>query len=114
MNACGEPLLTATNIGSCKKCGGHAAWKCFRSYGHDHVCKRCLVSLQDTLVGMPGPHASTDVYDAVIEREVVRREETVYLLKSIESRKPPKIAPNWKTSNLFQLFSSSVQISLGL
>jgi len=50
----------------------------------------------------------------VIEREVVRREETVYLLKSIESRKPPKIAPNWKTSNLFQLFSSSVQISLGL
>ena len=97
VNVCGEPMLTATNIGSCKKCGGNASWKCFRN-SHDHICKKCLIRLQDALVGSPGPQASTDIYDAVIEREVVRREETVYLLKNVESRKPPKIAPNWKTS----------------
>ena len=97
---CGEPLLTATNSGFCKKsgCNGNAAWKCFRQ-NHDHICKRCLLRQQDALVGSPGPQASTDIYDAVIEREVIRREETVYLLKNVESRKPPKIAPNWKTSN---------------
>jgi len=93
-------LLTPTNSGSCKKggCGGNAVWKCFR-HNHDHICKRCLLRQQDALVGNPGPQASTDIYDAVIEREVIRREETVYLLKNVESRKPPKIAPNWKTSN---------------
>jgi hypothetical protein len=53
---------------------------------------------QNALTGSPGPRSSTDIYDAVIEREVFRREETVYLLKEVESRKPPKIAPNWKTS----------------
>ena len=97
VNVCGEPLLTVTNIGACKKCGEHASWKCFRP-SHDHICKKCLVRLQDALVGSPGSQASTDIYYAVIEREVVRREETIYLLKNVESRKPPKIAPNWKTS----------------
>lgn len=98
-NVCGEPLLTATNSGLCKKngCGRNAAWKCFR-YNHDHICATCLLKQQDALIGSPGPHASTDIYDALIEREVVRREETVYLLRNVESRKPPKIAPNWKTS----------------
>jgi hypothetical protein len=101
VNVCGEPLLTPTNSGSCKNrgCGGNAAWKCFR-HNHDQICKRCLLRQQDALVGNPGPQASTDIYDCVIEREVIRREETVYLLKNVESRKPPKIAPNWKTSNL--------------
>jgi hypothetical protein len=54
---------------------------------------------QDALTGSPGLKSSTDIYDAVIEREIFRREETVYLLKEVESRKPPKIAPNWKTSS---------------
>lgn len=98
MNVCGEPLLTAANSGLCKKCGSNASWKCFRP-NHDHICKKCLLRQQDALVGSPGPQASTDIYDAVIDHEVVRRDETVYLLKNVESRKPPKIAPNWKTSN---------------
>lgn len=103
VNVCGEPLLTATNIGSCKKCGSNASWKCFRR-GHDHMCKKCLVRFQNYLVDSPGPQASTDIYDAEIEREVVRREETVYLLKNVKSRKPPKIATNWKTSKFEIIF----------
>jgi hypothetical protein len=98
--ACGEPLLTIASIGECKKCGDKALWKCFR-HGHDYICKNCLRRQQDALVGIPGPHASTDIYDAVIERLVLRKGETVYLLKNLESRKPPKIAPNWKTSKIY-------------
>ena len=101
-NACGEPMLAVpTNSAVCRyrNCGGGAAWKCFR-HNHDAICKKCLWRQQDNLIGSPGPHASTDIYDAVIEREVVRREEAVYLLKNVESRKPPKIEPNWKTSGI--------------
>jgi hypothetical protein len=101
-NACGEPLLTITASGDCKKCGGNASWKCFR-HGHDHICKKCLFRFQDDLIGRPGPHASTDIYDAVVDREVIRRGDTIYLLKNLESRKPPKIAPNWKTSKIILL-----------
>jgi hypothetical protein len=99
MNVCGEPLLTVAYSGLCKKsgCNGNAVWKCFRN-NHDHICKKCLQRGQDALVGAPGTQASTDIYDAIIEREVTRREEIVYLLKNVNSRKPPKIAPNWKTS----------------
>ena len=49
-------------------------------------------------MGAPSVHASTDIYDGIVEREVIRREEAVYLLKNVVSRKPPQIAPNWKTS----------------
>jgi hypothetical protein len=100
---CGEPLLTITSSGSCKKngCGSRASWKCFR-HNHDYICHKCLVHQQDALVGNPGPRASTDIYDAVIDCEVSRREDTVYLLKNVESRKPPKMAPNWKTSKKIQ------------
>ena len=96
-NACGEPLLTMASSGTCRRCGGIAVCRCFRR-NHDHICKNCLMRQQDAMVGSPGHTASTDIYDGLVEREVVRREETVYLLKNLESRKPPKIAPNWKTS----------------
>ena len=101
-NSCGEPLLAPTTTGKCRKrgCDGDAAWRCFR-YNHDTLCKKCLIEQQDVLIGSPGSNrASTDIYDALVEREIVRREESVYLLKDVESRKPPKIAPNWKTSKL--------------
>jgi hypothetical protein len=48
--------------------------------------------------GTPGPQASTDIYDAVIESESHRRDECVYILNNVQSRKPPQKAPNWKTS----------------
>lgn len=98
-NACGEPLLAPSMAGTCtrKDCRSDAAWKCFRN-GHDLVCKGCLSRKQDELVGEPGLKASTDIYDALVEREVGRREEAVYLMKHVESRKPPRVAPNWKTS----------------
>ena len=109
-NVCGEPLLTMTskssgNNAACRtrNCRNRVEWTCFRQ-GHDYMCRNCLTGHQDRLVGSPGPQASTDIYDAVIEREIVRRDETVYLLNSVESRKPPKIAPNWKTSYLFIYF----------
>ena len=105
-SACGEPLLarTVSNM-SCRKngCGSTALWKCFRN-NHDALCGNCLERIQNNLVGAPSPQASTDIYDAVIEREVLRREESIYLLKSVESRKPPRIAPNWKTSNGMNFF----------
>ena len=110
LNACGEPLLGRSGLGNntiCRRtgCSGVGVWKCFRN-GHDAVCEVCLVKQQDVLVGEPGSQASTDIYDAVVCGEVARREEAVYLLKNLASRKPPKIAPNWKTSKiLFFLFS---------
>ena len=80
-------------------CGAVADWRCFK-HGHDGMCGRCLTRQQDALVGAPGLQASTDIYDGVVEKEVMRREEAVYLLKNVESSKPPRIPPNWKTSGL--------------
>jgi hypothetical protein len=99
VNACGEPLLVPCIAGTCRTrgCGKAAVWSCFRP-GHDNICKLCLRRKQDELVGEPSVQASTDLYDAVIERELVRREEAVYVLRGVQSRKPPKIAPNWKSS----------------
>lgn len=103
--ACGEPMMVCAGAKSGQMCrsggcsGRRGKWKCFRA-NHDALCEHCVVRQQSNLVGSPSPQASTDIYDAVIEREVIRREETVYLLKSVQSRKPPRIAPNWKTSKL--------------
>ena len=107
-NACGEPLLVATQSGVCSKraCGREASWRCIR-INHDFICKHCLWRQQDGLIGAPGVQASTDIYDAVIERETTRREQTIYLLRNLVSRKPPKIAPNFKTSNDIYTYLSS-------
>ncbi len=108
-NACGEPLLANCGTGrgtmSCRRrgCAGVAVWMCFRT-GHDAVCERCLTDQQELLIGQPSVMASTDVYDAIVDREIARREESIYLLKNVTSRKPPKVAPNWKTSRLSLLF----------
>ena len=64
---------------------------------------------QEALVGAPSVYASTDIYDGIVEREVIRREEAVYLLKNVVSRKPPQIAPNWKTSICFFLFYFAIE-----
>ena len=102
-NACGEPLLAHFTKGSkvCRKngCERVSEWKCAR-YNHDSICEECLLKNQGTLIGSSSQWASTDIYDAVIEREISRREESVYLLRNIECRKPFRIVPNWKTSKL--------------
>jgi len=107
-SACGEPLL-AGGGGSearCRRrnCGGVAVWRCYRA-GHDGVCEECLAGQQELLVGEPGLGASTDVYDGVVDKEVARREESVYLLRGMASRRPPKVAPNWKTSKFCRIWS---------
>ncbi len=101
--ACGEPLLAGSGAGGgavkCRRrgCGRLGGWSCYK-VGHEAVCEKCLAGQQELLVGQPGPMASTDVYDGVVEKETARKEESVYLLKNVVSRRPPKMAPNWKTS----------------
>ncbi|KAI0561167.1 DNA2/NAM7 helicase [Gracilaria domingensis] len=106
-NACDQPLHvqihTANNLLCGQKlpnrqtCTGKATWRCVR-HGHDHICERCLQRTQEVLVGEPGPRASTDIYDAVVERETTRRDGIVYIASKLESRKPPAITPNWRTT----------------
>lgn len=104
-SACATPLMTrATGSGfQCsskihgERCPNMADWKCFR-YAHDAICSRCLRLKQDSIAGAPSTRSSTDIYDGLVWRETNRREGTVFFVSSLESRKPPKIAPNWKTS----------------
>lgn len=100
---CNEPLLQQTAAGTCRstfkgeRCHGTASWSCPR-HGHDHICTSCLRKEQDIISGPPGPRASTDVYDAVVDREVTWRDETLYLVSSLRSRRPPRVDPKWKTT----------------
>eukprot|EP00976_Prorocentrum_cordatum_P060639 1175990-Prorocentrum_minimum.AAC.1 len=55
-------------------CGATAAWACPRGSHGDAACKQCVERRQVELVGAPGRHASTDVYDAVVDRETTRRD----------------------------------------
>lgn len=105
---CGEPLLaSASSKAICsnrfngQQCGRAAVWSCHRR-GHQDICSRCLQYQQAQLIGPAGPHSSTDIYDATVDRETDRREGTVFMLSSVTSRRPPKIAPNWKTSYRLQ------------
>lgn len=118
-NACGEPLLTVTEGGHCSfktahgVCGEPAAFRCHRR-GHDEICARCLVGRQELMVGSPGPAASTDIYDASVDRETLRREGVVFLLSGLRSRKPPKIDPNWNTTYRLQPSALVAVVKLGV
>lgn len=102
-NCCGQPLLAPSRFGTCTQkkagniCGQKATWKCHR-HGHDMICTSCLVKHQDILVGEPSLSSSTDIYDGLISQDVTRKEGSVYFISELESRKPPRIAPNWRTS----------------
>ena len=111
-HACQEPLLarprtSAANSITCTfyrngvLCKGPAVYCCDR-YGHSAICAMCLQKKQAAMMGAPGPGASTDVYDALVERETDRPEGQVYILSELECRKPPKIAPNWKKTYRLQ------------
>ncbi|CDF32339.1 unnamed protein product [Chondrus crispus] len=105
--SCRRPLCTVISNARKKKCrrrlsGGKicmrpAHWRCSRS-GHDVACQRCLAEQQHKLTSNPGPRASTDVYDCLVERDTVRRDGVVYVLSQMKSRKPPSVSPNWKTT----------------
>jgi len=106
---CGEPLLTACAAGrACTArlpgggvCNALAVLGCPRGNHPEHLCVPCLRRGQLSLLGNPRQQkapCSTDVYDAVVEREQVRREGHVYVLSQLCSRRPPAIEPNWRTS----------------
>jgi len=94
---CGIPLLALTDKGTCTRCGKKASWKCSRN-GHELICYGCMVSQQGELTGPPGPRASTDIYDGKVIRESNRNGCSIYFISSLQSRRPPAIAPNWKTT----------------
>ena len=105
---CGEPLLCRTETGTCgvrkgngARCQNTATWQCYRR-DHDSICNMCLNRCQDVLCGPPSLHASTDIYDACVERQTLRREGIVFVLSGLTSRRPPRIAPNWKTTYRLQ------------
>jgi hypothetical protein len=114
-NYCAAPLLCSANHRhlSCtmrvrlhktetfKVCGKPAAWSCHRPH-HDAICDDCLRCQQHDMLGRAARSASTDVYNAVFDREVVRREGPVLMLSRLASRKPPAIAPNWFSSYRLQ------------
>lgn len=107
--SCGEPLLfqAGRNICSQRNCNNLAMWKCHSNrHGHDALCKSCFMRQQEAIIGVPSPNASTDIYDAVVDREQVRREGMIYNLSKLTSRKPPRIEPNWRTS--YRLKSSGL------
>lgn len=106
---CRQPLLAV--VGDEKRQCGHklpdqstcrrpAKFSCSRR-GHEAICKSCLRRLQkgqNGLTGLPSRYASTDIYDAEVERETMRRGSQIIILKSLASRNPPKEKPNWSTS----------------
>ena len=116
---CNEPMLQLSNgRGSCntkkggQPCGNSSAWKCHR-HGHHEICAGCLSLRQIQLIGSPGHTASTDIYDATVERELTRREGSVYQLSGLKSRKPPTIAPNWNTTYRLQPAALVAVVRLG-
>ena len=118
---CGEPLLALSKVGkegrcSYKRgdqvCGNASSWKCHKG-GHYEICGSCLVRQQEQLVGCPSLSASTDIYDAVVDRETTRREGTLFLLSGLRSRKPPAIAPNWMTTYRLQPAALVAVVRLG-
>lgn len=93
--------LRSHSTESFKVCGKPAAWSCHRPR-HDAICDDCLRHQQHDMLGRATRSASTDVYNAVFDREVVRREGPVLMLSRLASRKPPAIAPNWFSSYRLQ------------
>lgn len=104
--ACGRKLIDG------RSCTESAQWRCSRG-GHDCICDRCIRSFQAGLVSEPGKRASTDVYDAVVERETIRRVGVVYTVSGCRSRRPPSVEPNWKTTYRLNCSALVAVIRLG-
>lgn len=99
---CDQPLLqkiTSTRAPPCssRSCNSPATWRCSR-HGHDALCQSCLRGAQNVISGEPSRRSSTDIYDAVVERETIRREGVVYHLSNVASRRPPIRPPDWRTT----------------
>ena len=118
---CGEPLLALSKAGkegrcSYKRgsdvCGNISSWKCHKGL-HYEICSSCLAWQQEQLVGPPSIQASTDIYDAVVDRETTRKEGTLFVLSGLKSRKPPAIDPNWMTTYRLQPAALVAVVRLG-
>jgi hypothetical protein len=95
---CNEPLLsmshapsrTCTMPISRSKCANLAMWCCPRAAHQDAICASCLRHRQHLLCGPPGSQASTDIYDAVVETELIRREGQV--MSALNSRSLQRVS----------------------
>ncbi|KAJ8602191.1 hypothetical protein CTAYLR_003527 [Chrysophaeum taylorii] len=120
---CNQPLLAVARSNKSRVCGqrlpggrgtcGEAAKVCCARHGHDAACARCLRRLQAPLVGTKGPRASTDVYDAVVVRETIRRDGQIFILNDLRSRKPPTVETNWRTTYRLQCSALVGVVRLG-
>lgn len=96
---CGQPLFADPEGGSCYYChASSVAVACPNKRHGFGVCSRCFNNVQRALLGPPGPGASTDVYDARVQRESIRSDGDCLVLSGVKSRKPPTVATNWSTS----------------
>ena len=112
---CGEPMSVAAPQGrACSRCrGGEAVLRCHR-HNHDNICGACFRRGQEQLSGRPSPAASTDVYDGVVERDAARRDGSVFLVTALQSRKPPRIAPNWRSTYRLNASALVAVVRLGV
>ena len=105
---CQQPLLTEVlgrkdgAILRCSLCKDVANWRCPVSQHGYALCNKCVKIDHKHQIGKRSPGSSTDVYDAAVERETTRRDGQVYILTEVESRRAPKVPPNWKTSYRIQ------------
>ncbi len=60
-------------------------------HNHDAICTNCLKNEQHDLLGWPGTHASTDIYDAHVAMEALSENDLIYILQDVGSRNPLKI-----------------------
>lgn len=125
-SCCGEPLLLSLTGGGQRerrctsrlerrgRCENRAAWACPRRRHEDAICISCLAKKQAVLTGSSGRDASTDIYDAVVDEEISRWEGQVYYrLSAVQSRRPPRVAPNWKTSYRLKCSALVAVVPLG-
>ena len=108
---CGEQLI---RNGIRSPCGEMALWCCYRHY-RSAICNKCLRKRQNEQAGRRGEGGtSTDVYDALVTSEESRREGTVLHLTQLNSRRPPKVDPNWKTTYRLQCSGLVAVVKLGV
>ena len=112
---CNQPILSqvrdSSKLKCCSRlsdgtnCTNHAHWQCPLTSHLYGFCNRCVRKDFKCQTGKP-THvrngASTDIYDAEVEYEQTRRDGQVYILCGVESRRPPQISPNWKTTYRLQ------------
>eukprot|EP01060_Flectonema_neradi_P033850 TRINITY_DN5789_c0_g2_i4.p1 TRINITY_DN5789_c0_g2~~TRINITY_DN5789_c0_g2_i4.p1 ORF type:complete len:3745 (+),score=744.53 TRINITY_DN5789_c0_g2_i4:86-11320(+) len=95
---CGNPLYPPKRYiaETCRthNCKNDLELACSEHRRHG-VCKKCFKDCSSKLRGPPGPGASTDIYDGVIQSY---HQDGKLTVSHFASRNPPNVAVNWKTT----------------